>query len=61
MTTANPPTPAADPVKARRAFVDGFVKRLNEPGVAFDQRAQLEAAWDAGFNSGARQEGKATC
>jgi hypothetical protein len=49
-----------DPVKSRREFVAEFMRRLNEPGVCIPTQNVIEAAWDAGFNSGARQEGKET-
>jgi hypothetical protein len=49
-----------DPVKSRREFVAEFMRRLNEQGVCIPTQNVIEAAWDAGFNSGARQEGKET-
>jgi hypothetical protein len=54
MTVPNPQP--VDPVKARRAFVAEFMRRLAEPGVCIPTQNVIEAAWDAGFNSGARQE-----
>jgi DNA-binding Lrp family transcriptional regulator len=49
------PAEAVDPVKARRDAIDGIIERTKEPGNLLDQRAQLEAAWDAGHNTGARR------
>lgn len=46
---------SVDPVKARRDAIDGIIERTKEPGNLLDQRAQLEAAWDAGHNTGARR------
>jgi hypothetical protein len=49
------PAESVDPVKARRDAIDGIIERTKEPGNLLDQRAQLEAAWDAGHNTGARR------
>jgi hypothetical protein len=49
------PVDPVDPVKQRRDAIDGIIERTKEPGNLLDQRAQLEAAWDAGHNTGARR------